>query len=93
MVEVTSSGDSLESLEPFIGEWLLVAVFKHLPPADADARVSFEWLPGKTFLIERWEFRFRKRPMESRSSAPIARSRATTSSTTSTRAASRASTR
>jgi hypothetical protein len=55
MVEVTSSGDSLEALEVFIGEWRLVAVFKDLPPTDADARVTFDWLPGKRFLIERWE--------------------------------------
>jgi hypothetical protein len=26
-----------------------------MPPTDAGARVTFEWLPGKTFLIERWE--------------------------------------
>jgi hypothetical protein len=52
---MTSSGDSLEALEPLVGEWSLVAVFKDLPPMDAGARVTFEWLPGKTFLIERWE--------------------------------------
>jgi hypothetical protein len=55
MVEVTSSGDSVEALEPFVGEWSLVAAFKDMPPADASARVTFEWLPGKKFLIERWE--------------------------------------
>jgi hypothetical protein len=50
-----SRRESLEALEPFVGEWSLVAVFKDMPPADAGARVTFEWLPGKTFLIERWE--------------------------------------
>ena len=55
MVGVTSSGDPLETLEPFVGEWSLIAAFKNIPPADAGARVTFEWLPGKTFLIERWE--------------------------------------
>jgi hypothetical protein len=54
-VDVTSAGESLDSLEPFVGSWSLVATFKDLPPADAGARVTFEWLPGKTFLIERWE--------------------------------------
>jgi hypothetical protein len=55
MVGVTSSGDPLEPLELFVGEWSLIAAFRDIPPADAGARVTFEWLPGKTFLIERWE--------------------------------------
>jgi hypothetical protein len=52
---VTSGGDPLEALEPFVGEWSLVAAFKDTPPAGAGARATFEWLPGKKFLIERWE--------------------------------------
>jgi hypothetical protein len=55
MIEMTSSGESLQALEPFVGEWSLVAAFKDMPPADAGARVTFEWLPGKMFMIERWE--------------------------------------
>jgi hypothetical protein len=43
------------ALKPFVGEWNLVAVFKDMPPADAGARVSFDWLPGERFLIQRWE--------------------------------------
>lgn len=45
----------LAALQPFVGEWHMEAVFKDLPPMDADARVTFEWLPGKKFLVERWE--------------------------------------
>ena len=52
---VTSSSDSLEALEPLVGEWSIVAAFKDLPPAEPGARVSFAWLPGERFLIERWE--------------------------------------
>ena len=52
---MTNRGDSLEALEPLVGEWSMVPIFEGLPPADADARVSFEWLPGKRFLIERWD--------------------------------------
>jgi hypothetical protein len=56
MVAVTSSSaDSLAALEPLVGEWSMVATFKGMPPADTGARVSFEWLPGGRFLIERWE--------------------------------------
>ena len=50
-----SSGDALKALQPFVGEWRVLATFKDMPPADVGARVSFEWLPGGGFLIERWE--------------------------------------
>jgi hypothetical protein len=55
MAAVSRSADSLGALAPFIGEWSLVATFKDMPPTDAGARVSFEWLPGERFLIEQWE--------------------------------------
>ena len=45
----------LAALQPLVGEWRMVAVFENLPPTDADARVTFEWLPGETFLVERWQ--------------------------------------
>lgn len=52
---MASGGGPLEALEPFVGEWSMVAAFTDTPPADAGARVSFGWLPGRRFLIERWE--------------------------------------
>ena len=55
MAAVTTSGNSLEALEPFVGEWRMAVAFEGMPPMDACARVSFEWLPGKRFLIQRWE--------------------------------------
>jgi hypothetical protein len=55
MAARTSSGDSLEALKPLVGEWRLVATFKGMPPSDDGARVTFEWMPGERFLIERWE--------------------------------------
>jgi hypothetical protein len=42
-------------LAALVGEWSMVAEFKDVPPADVGARVVFEWMPGKRFLIERWE--------------------------------------
>jgi hypothetical protein len=54
MMAETSSGVSLEALEPFVGEWSLVAAFGD-EPADVGAWVSFEWLPGERFLVQRWE--------------------------------------
>ncbi len=55
MAARTSSGDSLEALKPLVGEWRMVPTFKDMPPADLGARVTFEWLPGERFLIQRWE--------------------------------------
>lgn len=55
MAEATNSGGSLEALAPLVGEWSIVVAFKDTPPVDAGARVSFEWLPGGGFLVQRWE--------------------------------------
>jgi hypothetical protein len=52
---MTGSDGSLEALQPLVGEWSMVVAFPDMPPADAGARVSFEWLPGRRFLVERWE--------------------------------------
>ena len=46
----------LRRLEPFIGEWSLEMVIpgqKAMP--DVGARVTFEWMPGKLWLIQRWK--------------------------------------
>jgi hypothetical protein len=51
----TRSADSLEALEPFVGEWRMEATFQDMPPVEAGARISFEWMPGRRFLIQRWE--------------------------------------
>ncbi len=46
---------ALEPLSVLVGEWSMVPQFKHSPPVDAGARVTFEWMPGEQFLIQRWE--------------------------------------
>jgi hypothetical protein len=48
------SDDPLHRLEPFIGEWSMEAIGPHFPPTDVRGRVTFEWLPGGGFLVERW---------------------------------------
>jgi hypothetical protein len=55
MAAKMDSGDSLEALKPLVGEWRMVPTFKDMPPIDASARVTFEWMPGERFLIQRWE--------------------------------------
>jgi len=45
----------LKRLEPFVGEWSLEMVMpgqEAMP--DVGARVTFEWMPGELWLIERW---------------------------------------
>jgi hypothetical protein len=55
MATTSSSEDSMQALEPLVGDWKMTAVFKGLPPADAGAHMRIEWMPGKQFLIQRWE--------------------------------------
>jgi hypothetical protein len=54
---MTTAAEPLAALEPFVGQWSMAAAFKGTPATDPDAggRVSFEWLPGGRFLIQRWE--------------------------------------
>ncbi len=42
-------------LDPLIGEWSMEVAFPDAPPVDARARVTFEWMPGGRFIVERWE--------------------------------------
>jgi hypothetical protein len=44
-----------EPLDPLIGEWSIEAVFPGAPLSDIRGRVTFEWLAGGRFLIQRWE--------------------------------------
>jgi hypothetical protein len=55
MAAVTGSNASLEALEPLVGEWRMTASFAAMPPVDTGAQVSFSWMPGERFLIQRWE--------------------------------------
>ena len=52
--------DMSERLEPLIGEWNMQAVFPSSSPIDSSeaqgaARTVFGWLPGRQFLVQRWE--------------------------------------
>lgn len=51
----TTNDISPEALAPLVGEWRIFAALGNKPAADVGARVSFEWLPGERFLIERWD--------------------------------------
>lgn len=45
---------ALESLNALVGEWSMEAAPPGGPPWPGGARVSFEWLKGRMFLIQRW---------------------------------------
>lgn len=45
----------LDVLEVFVGEWRMTPKFE-LNPTDAPrALTTFDWLPGRLFLVQRWE--------------------------------------
>ena len=59
MIELSEKNVN-ESLQPLIGAWRMDAVFPRTSPAaDVEAqgggRTVFEWLPGRQFVIQRWE--------------------------------------
>lgn len=43
--------DRLADLEVLVGEWVIKADFPDAPEGD----VTFDWMAGRRFLIERWE--------------------------------------
>jgi hypothetical protein len=45
----------MSPLEPLVGEWSVEALFPGAPPSDLRGRTVFEWMPGGTFLLQRWE--------------------------------------
>jgi hypothetical protein len=51
----TAGQQTLEPLGVFVGEWSMVTSFAPNPAGAPRARTSFEWLPGRRFLIQRWE--------------------------------------
>ncbi len=49
------AADGMKALEPFVGEWSMEPVFPGAPPVEVRATVTFEWMSGGRFLVERWE--------------------------------------
>lgn len=45
---------ALERLDALVGEWTMEAGPPGGPPWPGAARVTFEWLEGRAFLIQRW---------------------------------------
>lgn len=53
-MEQPERNSPLERLDALVGEWSLEAGPPGGPAWPGEGRVSFEWLEGRTFLIERW---------------------------------------
>jgi hypothetical protein len=49
-IDQAARGAALERLDAFVGEWSMEA-----SPFDTSGRTVFEWLPGRRFLMQRWE--------------------------------------
>ena len=53
-MEDSSPDPGLEPLEALVGKWEMEAGPPDGPPWPGEARVAFEWLEGRRFLIQRW---------------------------------------
>jgi len=53
-VEQTERNPALERLNALVGRWSLEAGPPGEPPWPGEAWATFEWLEGRTFLIQRW---------------------------------------
>jgi hypothetical protein len=53
-VEQPSRNRTLERLNALVGEWTIEAGPPGGPLWPGEGRATFEWLEGRTFLIERW---------------------------------------
>ena len=42
-------------MEALLGEWSIEVSLPGAPEGDVGARVTFEWLPGEKFLLQRWQ--------------------------------------
>jgi hypothetical protein len=53
-MEQPTGNAALERLDALVGTWSMEAGPPGGPPWPGEARVSFEWLKGRQFVIERW---------------------------------------
>ena len=49
-----SRNPELDKLTPLVGDWTMEAAPPGGEPWPGEARLSFQWLEGETFLIQRW---------------------------------------
>jgi len=54
VVEISGRNPELDKLTPLVGDWTMEAAPPGGEPWPGEAHLSFEWLEGETFLIQRW---------------------------------------
>ena len=61
-MEQAERNPALERLEALVGEWKMAAGPPDGDPWPGEARVSFEWLEGRSWLIQRWTIEMPEAP-------------------------------
>jgi hypothetical protein len=61
-VEQPNPNPALERLDALVGTWAIEAGPPDGPPWPGSAQVVFEWLEGRTFVIERWTIEMPEAP-------------------------------
>jgi hypothetical protein len=61
-VEHHDRDPALERLDALVGRWTMEAAPPGGPPWPGEAWVTFEWLEGRTFLVERWNVEMPEAP-------------------------------
>jgi hypothetical protein len=61
-MDQSARDQALDKLDAFVGEWTMEATPPGGEPWPGEARVSFEWLEGRTWLIERWTIEMPQAP-------------------------------
>jgi hypothetical protein len=61
-MEPSGRSPELEKLDALVGEWTMEAVPPSGGPWPGEARASFEWLEGRTWLVERWTIEMPEAP-------------------------------
>jgi len=51
-----------DALGLFVGEWSMTAGFDPIAPVAPIGRTTFSWLPGRRFLIQRWDIEYPDAP-------------------------------
>ncbi|MGH2956722.1 MAG: hypothetical protein ACRDL6_06995 [Solirubrobacterales bacterium] len=61
-MEQANRNPALERLDALVGEWKMAAGPPGGDPWPGEAKMSFEWLEGRTWLIQRWSVEMPEAP-------------------------------
>jgi hypothetical protein len=53
--EPQAQTSALDSLDPLVGAWAMEGSHPFYPEARVSGHATFEWLKGKSFLVQRWD--------------------------------------